>query len=221
MAVVFDQPTVDGATVVSGSSVTSLTSPSLTITSASNRAGLVCLSFSSNGSSTIIGSIGGVSGTLVAGSDSGTTVSQRSLQISVIAPPSGSQTGVASWTGSAGVTLAIITASGVDQATPSINGTFITGATPSPSLTITSVAGNLTVDTVAVSTGTLSSPNQTEKWNDTVSNVGAGSVGPGTGTTTHTWVENIGGWAQSGSDFLAAGGAASAPRSRTRLYVMP
>lgn len=206
MAVVFDIPGTDNATATGSASATTLTTPAGTISSSANRAGLLGLSFQSNTPSSITGNIGGAGfpATLITGTDSGTTTSGRTLQFGVTAPPSGSQTATMSWTTAVGCTLAFVTATGVDQTTPFNNGTFATGS-GNPSLAITSTNGALTVDTTCAIGGTLSSPNQTEKWNDSASNFGAGSIGPGTGTTTHTWVlSGSSNWPQSGCNFNQA-----------------
>jgi hypothetical protein len=89
--------------------------------------------------------------------------------------------------------VGVITVSGADQSTPVINGTFIaTGSAPAAmSLTITSNPGDLTAS-VALTSSTWVSPftNQILKWGlDSSASVAGGDIGPGTGTTTHTWTE--------------------------------
>jgi hypothetical protein len=88
------------------------------------------------------------------------------------------------------VDVGVITVSGADQTTPCTNGTFVaannSGATTT-SLTVTSTSGDLTA-TVAFNQNQWLSPftNQTLKWGID-SSVAGGDIGPGTGTTTHTW----------------------------------
>jgi hypothetical protein len=88
--------------------------------------------------------------------------------------------------------VAVITVSGADQNTPVINGTFVgTAVAPATttSLTVTSNPGDLTA-TVAATNGIWATPftNQLKKWGIDSSEFG-GDIGPGTGTTTHTWSE--------------------------------
>lgn len=198
------------------SAAVTITTPSFTVTSNANRGGLLGLSLSSNGVTAITGSIGGVSGSAISGTDSGSTVTVRSLQFQVIAPPAGAQTGTVSWTTSADVILGALTTSGVDQTTPCNNGTFATGAASPSSVAITSTNGDLTIDTEVDDGGFFpASPTQTNQWSRRISSImsGAGSTGPGTGTTTHQWtITPTTAWAVSGSNFVAAiGGGAADP----------
>jgi len=191
----------------SGSAVTMLTTPAFTITSNTNRAGFIGLSFNNNAISALTGSIGGTAGSAISGTDSGTTAVPRSVMFGVTAPPSGSQTATASWTGSSNAIIGATTTSGVDQTTSFNNGTFATGTATPSSVAITSTSGDLTVDTEADASGTLpSSPTQTSLWvTFTGAMDGAASRGPGTGTTTHQWT--VGGtWASSGANFSQAAG---------------
>jgi hypothetical protein len=111
-----------------------------------------------------------------------------------------------SWTTSSfAVVLGVMTATGVDQATPVNNGTFASGSSTTASVAITSTNGDLTLDTVAAFYP-LSAPTQTSRWNDNSGSnmTGAGSTGPGTGTATHTWtLSSSFDWASSGANFKA------------------
>lgn len=182
----------DNVTSIVISSVQTITTSAFIITSASNRAGLLGLSAQSNGASAHSGSIGGVAGALITGTDSGAAAASRTLMFGVTAPPSGSQTATMSWTTNTQGTLGVVTASGVDQVTPFNNGTFATTPGTPLEVTITSAVGDMTCDTAAVNTAVLSAPTQTQRWNLTSTSFGCGSTGGGTGTALHSWSENAG-----------------------------
>ena len=170
--------------------VTTVTTPAFTIGSGSNRAAMIMVTMSGNTATGITASLGGVSGTLVPGTDSGTTATFRSMIFQVINPPSGLQTATVSWAGSMNADVGAITASGVSQTTPCTNGTFValnSSPSVSTSLTITSNPGDLTAS-IGTTGNQWISPftNQTLKWGLDSSVVG-GDIGPGTGATTHTW----------------------------------
>lgn len=209
MAVAFDNTA--SATVVGGITIT--TAP-FTVTSAANRAALLALSTNNGNNITgITASLGGVTGIAVPGADSGATA-QRALMFRVTAPPSGSQTATISWTGNADGTLGVVTASGVDQSTPVNNGTSATGSSATTAVTITSNAGDLTIDAAEVAQGAaLTAPTQTQRWNVSSSGnqTGAGSTGPGTGTATHQWTNLGATWAAAGANFKAAPPTADRP----------
>jgi hypothetical protein len=188
--------------------VTTITTPAFIIGSRTNRAAMIMVSMSANNATGITASLGGVSGTLIPGTDSGTTAAIRSLIFQVINPPSGSQTATVSWTGSMNVDVGVITVSGANQTTPCTNGTFAAfDSSPSvgTSVTITSNPGDLTAS-IGTTENQWISPftNQTLKWGLDASSVG-GDVGPGTGTTTHTWTDQYVGEAHtiSGANFKA------------------
>jgi hypothetical protein len=188
--------------------VTTVTTPAFIIGSRTNRAAMIMVSMSANTATNITASLGGVSGTVIPGTDSGTTAAIRSLIFQVINPPSGSQTATVSWTGSMNVDVGVITVSGANQTTPCTNGTFAAfDSSPSAgtSVTITSNPGDLTAS-IGTSGNQWISPftNQTLKWGLDSSTVG-GDVGPGTGTTTHTWTDQyVGeGHTVSGANFKA------------------
>jgi hypothetical protein len=157
----------------------------------------------------VTASLGGVSGTLIPGTDSGTTASVRSMIFCVANPPSGAQTATASWTGSVtGADVAVITVSGADQVTPCTNGTNLAGNSRplTTSVTIASTTGDLTAS-IAYTNDVWVAPytNQTLKWGLDSSQAG-GDIGPGTGTTTHTWTDQwpLNAHAVSGANFKAA-----------------
>ena len=104
--------------------VTTITTPAFTIGSNPNRAAMIMVAMSANTATNITASLGGVSATLVPGTDSGTTASARTMIFQVINPPSGSKTAIVSWTGSMTADVGVITVSGANQTTPINNGTF-------------------------------------------------------------------------------------------------
>lgn len=178
--------TFDNNGFFSVNTATTVTTPSFSISSSANRAGLLGLCTRTGGLTAFSGSMGGVSGSAISGTDSGSSGTARSLQFGVTAPPSGSQTATMSWTGAGDVTLGASTAYGVDQITPFNNGTFAIGTNPL-SVTITSINGDLTIDTASVAADFLTSTTPTQIYNETAVAYGASSRGPGTGTTTHSW----------------------------------
>jgi hypothetical protein len=171
--------------------VTKVTTPAIVVGSGASRAAMIMVAMTANTATNITASLGGVSGTLVPGTDSGTSATYRTMIFQVINPPSGSQTATVSWTNSVTADVGVITVSGANQTTPCVNGTFVAGnssATAAISLTVTSSAGDLT-STIAFTSNAFATPftNQTLKWGIDSSTVG-GDIGPGTGTTTHTWM---------------------------------
>jgi hypothetical protein len=202
-------PDISVGTAVNGAAVISLSTTALSpnITTNSNRAGLIGVGFQANNQTGITGSIGGVSGSIVSGTDTGTSLGYRTLMMQVIAPPSGSQTATVSWTNACGCMIGAIVTSGVDQTTPFNNGTFAFHATNGiPSLQITSNNGDLTNDIqLNGASSHTDTTNQTSQWTQSVSTLtGGGGTGPGTGTTTHTWTIIGTAWLQSGANFNQA-----------------
>jgi len=189
--------------------VTSITTPAFVVGSGANRAAMIMVAMAANNATNITASLGGVAGALVAGTDTGTTASIRTMIFQVINPPSGSQTATVSWTTSMNADVGVITVSGADPTTPCINGANIaanSASTAGTSLTITSNIGDLTA-TIGFSANKWKSPytNQTLKWGLDGTEIG-GDIGPGTGTTTHTWTDQYSfqTHAVSGADFKAA-----------------
>jgi len=189
--------------------VTRVTTPAFIIGSGANRAAMIMVAMSANGAANITASLGGVSGTVIAGTDSGTSATLRTLIFQVINPPSGSQTATVSWLNSMNVDVGVITASGADQTTPCTSGTFAaSNSTPAPatSVTIAGNSGDLTAS-VGFTGGNWVAPftSQTLKWGID-SGAAGGDIGPGTGATTHTWTAQFyfQTHAVSGANFRAA-----------------
>jgi len=190
--------------------VTSVTTPAFLVGSGSNRAAVIMVVMDANNATNFIVSLGGVSGTVIAGTDSAAAAGAiRTLMFCVTNPPSGSQTARVSWTTSTNADVGVITVSGADQTTPCTNGTFAAmGSDPgtTTSVTITSNPGDLTTS-IGATTNMWLSPftNQTLKWGID-STVAGGDIGPGTGTTTHTWTDKASSQTHSvsGANFKAA-----------------
>ena len=85
------------------------------IGSAANRAAMIMVTLSANNATNIAASLGGLSGTLIPGTDSGTIATIRTLIFCVINPPSGSQTATVSWKTSVYADVGVITVSGDSQ----------------------------------------------------------------------------------------------------------
>jgi len=187
---------------------TSITTPPIIIGASANRAAMIMVSMVANNATAISARLGGVTGTLIPGTDTGNTASIRSMIFCVTNPPSGSQTATVSWTNSMAADVGVIAVSGANQSTPCLNGTLAaSNSSPSTttSVTVTSSSGDLTA-TVATTSNAWVAPftNQALKWGPDSSSV-AGDIGPGTGTTTHTWIGQFFGeiHAVSGANFKA------------------
>jgi hypothetical protein len=170
---------------------------------------MIMVTMTANNATNITASLGGVSGTLIPGTDSGTTASIRTLIFQVINPPSGSQAATISWTNSMHADVGVITVSGADQTTPCTNGTFAAfnnSPAQTTSVTIASNPGDLTAS-VGFTGNVWVTPftNQILKWGIDSGGTG-GDIGPGTGTTTHTWTGQFSGesHAVSGANFKAS-----------------
>jgi hypothetical protein len=162
--------------------VTTLTTPSFTISGA-NRAACLGVHGLAN-ISAISGSCGGVSGTLVTNTNRFFNSMEVQL-IQVIAPATGSQTATASWTTSTSASLSVITATGVDQTTPLTQGaTAEAGFATSINQPVTSASGDLT--TTICGTGAADELQTTNKTQRTTA-FHCSDTGDGTGTQTHTW----------------------------------
>jgi hypothetical protein len=209
-------PTVAFDNVTTGSNSTATTSiPSfnLTIGSITNGAVSVGISFDVNTVSAVSVTIGGVSASLISGTDSGTTQSTCRSMIFGLATGSttGSQAIVITWTGAADAVAGAVSAGGVNQSTPFQHGTFSDGQDNGsgggdPSLTITSATGDMTLDNVADGAGAVpTAPTQTSRYatRDGGFQVGiGGSTAAGAATVTHAWtVGSFATWTQSGADF--------------------
>ena len=206
MGVVYDNSVSSGIRF----GVTEVTTPALVIGSGANRAAMIMVTMSGNGATSITASLGSVAGTLIAGTDSGTTAAIRTMIFQVINPPSGPQTATVAWANSTvNADVGVIAVRGADQTTPCTNGTFAginSSPTATTSVTIVSNAGDLTAS-VGYTLDAWVAPitNQTLKWGLDSAAAG-GDIGPGTGSTTHTWTDPYAfqSHAVSGANFKAA-----------------
>lgn len=191
--------------------VTSLTTLAFTIGSGANRVAIVGLGAFAN-TSAETATCGGVSGTKVSSTDNFLTGIQVML-FAMINPASGSQTASCSWTTAASCTVAALTFAGADQTTPATNGvTKGTAFSTTNSQAITSVSGDMTVTFNADGAGDgAETSNQTKK---STGQCGCFDIGPGTGTTTHTW-------SHAAVDMLLAGlNVAQAGAGGSALYLV-
>jgi hypothetical protein len=182
----------------------------MAIGSGPNRAIGIGLAMAGTTATAISVKVGGTAATLVPGTDSGASVTYRTLMYALANPASGSQTVSVTWTGSMSAVCGAVSVTEADQTTPMNNGTFASNALNSAGtcpVTVTSTSGDLTMDTCTSTSGSMPTlPTQTSKWtNKDTTNylIGAGgSIGPGTGTTIHNWT--VGTWNQnvsSGANF--------------------
>lgn len=189
------------------SSTTSIPDFTVSLTG-TNGAVAVVVTQSINSATGISVTIGGVSASLVSGTDSGTSQAYRSFIYGLATgSTSGSQTVSVSWTGSAWAAASAVAATGVDQTTPFNNGTFNQAGTgPTASVVVTSATDDLTFAGVSCeSGGTPTAPTQTSVHADNAGfQVGIGSSrAAGAATVTHEWSTGSG-WTFSGVNFRAA-----------------
>lgn len=186
----------------------------LTIGSITNGVVVVGLAFyvGGGGVSGISVTVGGVSATLLSGSDSGTSnVGQRTL---IYYLATGSTTGsvavVVSWTFATQLAWGATSFSGADQTTSCQNGNASQNYSSSPSLTVSSATNDISYAVMgAVGNNVISSPSNTSAWNAYgITTSGAAQYASGASSTTYTW--SIGGinrnWAMSGCDIIVASG---------------
>ena len=179
--------------------------------SGSYRLLVVSLAFEGSLPTGISVTYGGVALTAVPNSSGTAADNTASTQFFYLKNPSSTPANiVASWTGSRRNVLGAIAFNGVDQTTPIRNGTFTTGTTATPAITVSSVTGDMTMASVLTEYGSccLTTSTQTERWNDPSSNlVGAQatSTGAGASSVTHNWTNSgAGTWAASGVNIVAA-----------------
>ena len=174
------------------SSVTTVTTPAFVVGSGANRAAMIFVAMSANTASNITATLGGVTATLVPQSDTQQAATSRTMIFQVINPPSGSQTATVSWSTNMSAVVGVTTVSGANQTAPVNNGTWL-GVNAAPnaisSVTVVSNPGDLTASIGYTSTSGWASPytNQILKWGVVDTGEVGGDIGPGTGTTTHTW----------------------------------
>ena len=202
--------------------VTTKTTASFTIAATANRAAFIALCFTVN-VSTVTCSCGSASGSVITNTSCNYGTNLYLKGYGCKAPSSGTQTATASWTTSANVSLGVIVANGVDQTTTFNNGNnTVPGYVANFNLQITSTNGDLTT-TVAASESfdATFTTNQTLKLSD----FACVDIGPGTGTTTHTWThpggnDNSAGIGANFIQYAAAGGDDSSDIGRRQITAM-
>lgn len=186
----------------------------ITIGGGANRALVLYCAFA-NDTTGIAASIGGTNIPIIAGADGGGTTG--TVMLGVQAPPTGAQTISITWTNNQRFAVAAVSFTGVDQTTPFNHGTFNGGG--GTSLSVTSTSGDLTTTGVWASDGSAATTNQTKETFTGTSIVGvAVDIGPGTGTTTHTW--NTASFGPSGANLVQASGGGPVDKP-SRIYRAP
>ena len=175
----------------SASAMSAVSSTTLTwmhTATGSNRLVIVGVSYI-HASATVSVTYGGVAMTSVGSAVQGGD--DRMQMFRLVNPPTGAQTVTVTF--SVAVIQKIggsVSMTGVNQTTPL--GTFVsaTGFTTTPSVTVTSGAGELVIDTLAGDTGvgtTTVNAGQTQQWNLKPANTGAGSTKAGAASVTMGW----------------------------------
>jgi len=213
MDVAFDARTTDDA---AGDGVTSLNTSNLTIGSGSNRALVVQINFSLK---TITGltvkwDAAGANQSLtqiIAANSDG--AQGRSELWGLVNPVSGNKALSLAWTGASEAVVAAVAWTNVKQsggAATFANATSNKGANNTPSVAITSKAGNATMDASTSNFGAYSAPTQTEVYTREFLPVidGAGSRAAGAASVTHQWTLSgtPGNWVSVGVDIVAVDG---------------
>lgn len=182
----------------------------ITIGSITNGCVAVHLGFTNNTATASAVSVGGIAGTLVPGTDTGSSASIRTQTWSV---PTGSLTGAqtvsVTWSAIGSLGGVAVSASGVNQTTPMNNGTLYAAnndADGNGSVNVTSNSGDLTTSVTLMGGATIPTTNQTSiaGWSGQPNGT---DRGPGTtGPITHTWTTNVAATdiAISGANFVAS-----------------
>jgi peptidase C25-like protein len=201
--------TVQSTAKTSANSVATATIAAFNPGGASNRVLVVGLTFGQGAPTGVAVNYGGVSLTLAAGTS--VTSGNAHTEIWYLADPSNTPAGiVATWSGSHDVVMGAVAFNGADQTTPVVNGITANNATTAVSVTITSAAGDMTMNTVgslSVTSPFLSAPTKTQQWLDTTPTTvkGGGSTAAGAATVTHGWTAgSAAAWTSSGVDIKAA-----------------
>ncbi|MEY2875609.1 MAG: hypothetical protein RLZZ373_2980, partial [Pseudomonadota bacterium] len=189
MAIAFDVAAVDPHDNFGVTTLT--TTPASTFAATANRAVFLALCMGGNGSTNFASTAGGVSGSAISGTDSGTAQTERVLAHGVTAPASGSQTGNMTWTTAQDAVLMIAVFNGVDQSTPFVNGATANGASGTPTISLSASSGNLSVAALNAKF-TPASPTQTTRVANENNSTTITTLTTGAGGATHAW----------GSDFL-------------------
>src|SRR3954463_1456168 len=196
------------AAKTSAASTTTATIASFNPGGASKRVLVVGLAFGQGAPTGVTVTFGGVALTLA----SGTSVTNGTAHTEIwylTAPVTGAASIVATWTGSHSVVMGATAFNGADQTTPVTNGITATGSSTTPSVTITSASGDMTLNTAATLSATspfLSAPTRTQQWLDTTQAAirSGGSTAAGAATVTHAWTAGSAlAWTSSGVNIKA------------------
>lgn len=214
MAVTFDAKcTADSLS----NSATTITNANLTVGSGSNRALVALLAFGAvtlPTGITVTWDSGGTNQAMTqitnatAASSAGSTV-----LFGLLNPTSGTKTLSASWTGASEVTLASVSFTLVDQTSIAVafpHGNGATGSSTTPSVTITSATGNMTVASFQTNLGNINSTNGNNIFIDNNGTIcdSAGNYITGAASVNLTASISLSGtWIAAGTDILASSSA--------------
>jgi hypothetical protein len=196
-----------------GAGVTTVNHTNLTVGGGSNRALVVQIETTNVISAvTVVWDAAGAnqSCTLIFSKDAVGNVTRVQLW-GLVAPVSGNKTLTVSWTTASDMVVNAIAFAGVDQtggATTFPNSVGAATNDTTPTVTITSAVGNMTVDSVGNLFEAGASPTQTQSHNaNTAGLYGFGSYAAGTASNTHAWTLSVARrWASCGTDILASSG---------------
>ena len=176
----------------------------LTVGSASNRALVVGVTLYSTGSSVTSITYPGASMTRQA---QATGSAQRVEIWAGVNPAPGRATVTVTISPGTASVCGAVSFTGVDQTTPTIHAATNSGTGRTASVTVTSAAGNMTLDTVACSSCSFTHHAQTQRWLDKEPSRGAagGSTAAGAESVQHLWALNESShWASAAVDIEAA-----------------
>jgi hypothetical protein len=192
-------------------------SGTISVTASSTLAVAVFMTFNGSSVPSISSfTVGGLSATAVSNTTAGSYPVGEWFCVAAGSLSTGSQTISITWTGTyADANGVAISATGVNQSTPCINGQKASGSSPQ-SISISSGAGDLTISGAGsyTATSTVSSPGvQTIKVSNNVSSYySVGAIGAGSGSAeTHKYATSGSNLMVSGFDFEAATPQASTP----------
>jgi hypothetical protein len=196
--------TQNSASVASG---TTLSIAAFNPGAGSNRLLVVGISSQGAGGSMTV-TFGGVALALVPGS-SGTNGTTHTEMWYLVNPASSAATIQATWTGARALVMGAVAFNNVDQTTPVQSGTFATGTSTAPAVTITSEPGDMTM-AVAGKLTDLGAETPASRWHDVsrANQKGGGSTVTGGATVTHTWTASATStvWTASGVNVKQVGG---------------
>jgi hypothetical protein len=172
-----------------------------------NRLLVVGISSAGAGGSMAV-TFGGVPLALVPGS-SGTNGTTHTEMWYLVNPASAAAAVQATWTGNRALVMGAVAFNNVDQTTPIQSGTFATGSSTAPSVTITSEPGDM-VMAVAGKLVDLGAEPVASRWHDVSrpTQMGGGTTAAGAATVTRAWAASATStaWTTSGVNVKQVGG---------------